>query len=204
MRNLSRVLLIVSAVSAVANTAVADTEASNVAHVVAGPYGRCYAKSVPDHIRDPEGAPRQQGRTKVFQVGDPEDVLVTLYNWFSQVLFVKCGLGDGVTVVRVGAWHRGHNARADHLAIAFYNGGKLLKRYSTLDITGSDKVNNGGLSKFKNVSVSVSHYTVFKSGPEINRTTSSDGPVFKENWVVRATTVDGRLLTFDIVTGNLR
>jgi hypothetical protein len=46
----------------------ADNEASNVSHVAAGPYGRCYAKSVPDHLYDPVDEPRQQGRTNAILI----------------------------------------------------------------------------------------------------------------------------------------
>ena len=184
--------------------AFADQEASNVAHVVAGPYGRCYAKSVPAHVYDPDGAPRQQGRTTIFRVSNSEDVLVRRFDWFSQRIFLKCGVGDDTVVVRVGAWHRGHDPRADHLAIAFYKGGKLSRRYSTLDIAGDEKAGGGGLSKYRNVSASVSHYTVFTSGPEMVRITTNVGPVFRENWVIKAKTVDGRALVFDMATGEIR
>ena len=104
MRNLSRALLIVLALPAFARSAVADDEASNVAHVVAGPYGRCYAKSVPDHVYDPADEPRQQGRTMVYRVGNSEDVLVQRLDWFSQRLFVRCGPADGIVVC---AWVHG-------------------------------------------------------------------------------------------------
>lgn len=204
MRYRSRVLLMALAVSAFASSAVADDEASNVAHVVPGPYGRCYAKSVPDHVYDPEDEPRQQGRTIVYRVGDSEDVMVQRLDWFSQRLFVRCGPADDIVVVRLGPWHRGHDPHADHLAIAFYKEGNLLKRYSTLDIAGGEKAKNGGPSIFKNVSASVSHYTVFATAPEMVKITTARGAVFEDNWVIRAKTVDGRLLTFDMGTGDLR
>jgi hypothetical protein len=186
------------------NSALADQEASNIPHVVAGPYGRCYAKSVPRHDYDPEGGPRQQGRTEVYQVDDPEDVFVQQYDWFSQVLFVRCRPGSEPVVVRVGAWHRGHNPRADHLAIAFYQGGRLIKRYSTLDVAGNEKAAEGAFSKYKNVSASVSHYTVFTSGPELTKITETAGSSLIEDWVIKATTIDGRALVFDIETGELQ
>lgn len=204
MRYRSRVLLIALAVSAFASSAVADDEASNVAHVVAGPYGRCYAKSVPDHVYDPEDEPRQQGRTMVYRVGNSEDVLVQRLDWFSKQLFVRCAPGDDIVVVRLGPWHRGHDPHADHLAIAFYKGGQLLKRYSTLDIAGGEKAENGELSPYKNVSASVSHYTVFDAAPEMVRITTAQGAIFEDNWVIRARTVDGRPLTFDIETGDFQ
>jgi len=204
MRRPRTVLLISLAGIAWASAASADDEASNVAHVVADPYGRCYAKSVPRHIYDPEGELRQQGSTKVYQVGDREDVLVQQHNWFSQRLFVRCGAGRKTSIVRMGPWQRGHNPSADHLAIAFYQGERLIKRYSTLDIAGGEQAEAGGLSEYKNVSVSVSHYTVFALAPELTRITEKVGSTFKEDWVVKATTVDGRALVFDVDTGELR
>ena len=204
MRNPSHRLLIALAWLACASSALADQEASNIPHVVAEPYGRCYAKSVPRHTYDPEDGPRQRGRTEVYQVGGSEDVLVQRYDWFSQVLFVRCRPGSESVVVRVGPWHRGHNPRADHLAIAFYQGGKLIKRYSTLDIAGTEKAEKGAFSEHKNVSASVSHYTVFALWPELTKITETIGSTFTEDWLIKATTIDGRALVFDIETGELR
>ena len=107
-------------------------------------------------------------------------------------------------VVRVGPWHRGHNPHADHLAIAFYKGGTLLRSYSTLDIAGDERAASGGLSEYRNVSASESHYTVFEQDPEMVRVTSNRGPVFTEHWIVTVTTVDGRALAFDVATGDLQ
>ena len=50
----------------------------------------------------------------------------------------------------------------------------------------------------------MSHYTVFESGPELIKVVSLDGLVFTENWVIQATTIDGRMLTFDLETGEFR
>ena len=204
MRDSGQLLLIALLGLMIASPALADDEAGNVPHVAAGPYGRCYAKSVPRHIRDPEDQPRQQGVTKVYRVGDAEDVLVNVYDWFSQRLFVRCSPTDDIVVVRAGPWQRGHDPQEDHLAIAFYRGGKLIKSYSTLDIAGGEEANDGGLSKYRNVSASVSHYTVFASGPESIKTTTADGPVFTESWEIVATTIDGRSLTFGLETGEVR
>lgn len=199
-------LLLIFAIAglAAATAARADQEASNVAHVVADPHGRCYAKSVPRHTFDPADAPRQQGHTEIYRVGEREDELLRRYGWFSQQLFVRCRAGSEPLVVRVGPWQRGHDAAADHLALAFYRGGALLKRYSTLDIAGSDEAPAGSISKFKNVSASVSHYTVFAAPPQLTRITEQAGAVFQEDWVITATTVDGPKLAFDMETGELR
>jgi hypothetical protein len=204
MRKPSIALLVALAGLAWPSSALPDQEASNIAHVAAGPYGRCYAKSVPAHVYDPDGEPRQQGHTRIYRVNNSEDVLIHQFDWFSQKIFLKCGISDDTVVIRVGALHRGHNPRADHLAIAFYKGGKLLKRYSTLEIAGGKKAIGGGLSRYGNVSTSVSHYTVFASEPEMVKMTKSVGPVFQDNWVIKAKTVDGRSLVFDIATGKAR
>ena len=201
---LHRLLLIALLGITIASPALADQEASNVAHVTAGPYGRCYAKSVPAFAYDPEGEARQQGVTKVYRVTDGEDVLVNVYDWFSQQLFVRCSLTDDTVVVRTGPWQRGQDPQADHLAIAFYSGGKLVKSYSTLDIAGDEQATDGGISKYKNVSASVSHYTVFASGPERIKITTLEGPVYFVGWQIVATTIDGRPLTFDMETGEVR
>jgi hypothetical protein len=174
---------------------LADQEAGNFAHVAAGPSGRCYAKSVPRHVYDPQGEVRQQGRTEVYRVTDSQEVLVSEYDWFSQQLFLYCGAADGITVVRVGPWQRGHVPEPEHLALAFYRDGKLLKRYSTLEIAATDPE--------RNVAASVSHYSVFESWPDLVSTTTSSGPVFTETWTIRATTIDGRSLVFDLATGEL-
>ena len=204
MRSSGQALLIALLGFSATGPALADQEASNIAHVATGPYGRCYAKSVPRYIYDPIGEPRQQGVTKVYRVSDPEDVLVHVYDWFSQRIFVNCSPVDDIMVVRAGPWHRGHDPQADHLALAFYRGGALRKSYSTLDISGAEQTTGGGISRYENVSASVSHYTVFASGPEMIRITTSDGPVYTENWWIGAATIDGRALTFDLETGDIQ
>ncbi len=103
-----------------------------------------------------------------------------------------------------GPWHRGHDADADHLAIAFYRGGKLIRSYSTLEIAGGEEAADGGTSRYKNVFATVSHYTVFQSGPEMIKVTTVDGAVYSETWSIQATTTDGRVLTFDMASGEVR
>lgn len=197
------ILLIAGAGLAWVGSAPADEEASSVAHVAAGPYGRCYAKSVPKHIYDPENGPRQAGHTVVYRVEPEQDVLLERFDWFSQKLFLKCDAGNEFSLARLGPWHRGHEPRHDHLAIAFYKNGRLLKRYSTLDIVRLASPGDAGRSGAESISVSVSHYSVFESGPEMVKIVKQDGPVFSETWVVSATTVDGDELIFSMISGEL-
>jgi hypothetical protein len=69
-----------------------DQEASNVPHVVASSFGRCYAKSVPDSLFH-----SQAGHTYVYAVRASDDTLVATYDWYSQRIFLECHVaaGDG-------------------------------------------------------------------------------------------------------------
>jgi hypothetical protein len=185
MRVIGPALLMTAAGLAWAGVTLADQEASNVAHVTAGPYGRCYAKSVPEHVYDPENAPRQAGRTDVYRVESEDDVLLERFPWFSQKLFLRCGPGGEFWLVRVGPWHRGERPRQDHLAVAFYKDGQLLKSYSTLDIVKIFDQDDTSPPRHEAVSVSVSHYSVFQSDPEMAKVVEQDGPVFSESWVIK-------------------
>ena len=75
---------------------------------------------------------------------------------------------------------------------------------ATLEIAGGEEAADGGISRYKNVSASVSHYTVFQSGPEMIKVTTVDGAVYSETWSIQATTIDGRVLTFDMASGEVR
>lgn len=162
-----------------------DDEASNVPHVTASSYGRCYAKAVPDSLYG------QAGRTRAYWVRAREDSLLASYDWFSQRIFLECNVatGDGpvaLSLVRFGPWARGQEAKRQDLALAFYRGPRLLRRYSTLDVAGRPS----------NVSASESHYTVIDS-------------VIGYRWVggnryrFDVRTTDGRVLSFDPATGGL-
>jgi hypothetical protein len=89
------------------------------------------------------------------------------------------------------------------LAVAFYKNGQLLKSYSTLDIIETPDLDDTGQVRNESVSVSVSHYGVFQSDPEMVRVVQQDGPVFSESWTITATTIDGRELVFSVTSGEL-
>jgi hypothetical protein len=181
----------------------ADQEASNVPHVSAGPGGRCYAKSVPKDYYDLDDA-RQAGHTRIYRVETGGDTLLDAYDWFSQTIFLLCDVGPQreTAAVRLGPWQRGHDPKPDHLAIAFYLGGQLRKAYSTLDIAGPERA-SGSSPWHENVSASVSHYTVFVEPLRMVRLVTEANGVFQESWTIEATTVDGRVLAFDIPSGDI-
>jgi hypothetical protein len=88
--------------------------------------------------------------------------------------------------------------------LAFYRDGQLIKKYSTLEIAGGDLNTEPSFSKYKNVSASVSHYTVFQEFPALAIITHQDGSVFREESVIKAVTIDNRELIFDLSTGLIR
>lgn len=135
----------------VASVCLGDQEASNVPHLSADEYGRCYAKSVPAESYG------QAGVTRVYRVEAGDDQLVHTFDWYANQLYIACnvsapGKPAAISLVRFGPWHRGHFANQEDLALAIYWGGELVASYSTLDIAGSAG----------NVSASVSHYTVIE------------------------------------------
>jgi len=171
---------------AAANSAQADTEGPNRAHVVTGVvsgelHNGCYAKSVPAARRGAKGV------TKVYEVHSGDDRLIATHKWYAKKLYLRCRRGgDGtmkVTIVRLGPRQRGHQASKTHLAIAFYAGSRELARYSTLDLAGRPD----------NVQRSVSHYRIIRRIKGFGY----------EN-LFRIELIDGRSLSFNLATGKVR
>jgi|CXWL01.1.fsa_nt_gi hypothetical protein len=177
--------LAISGLFLTAPFASADDEASNQPLVVASEYGNCYAKSIPS------ASYGNEGQTRVYIVETGADTLVTTYDWYANRLFLECNVADssGVTalsVVAFGPWARGQEARDDVLALAFYWNGRLLRRYSTLDIA----------RRPNNVSASVSHYSVID---EVLGYQWADGNRY--HFAIR--TIDNRVITFDPGAGTI-
>lgn len=158
----------------------ADDEASNIVYVKSSQYGRCYAKCIPAEMYG------SKGKTKVYVVREDGDLLETSYDWYSREVYLQ-NTDRGIAVVRMGPWARGQKASREDLAIGFYLSGKTLKEYSTLDIAGAPE----------NVSRSVSHYTVFKKIVGIRWVSGNE-------YVFDTETIDGRTISFDIRTGEIK
>ena len=122
------------------------------------------------HPCDAVGPDRNLIDTHGSLLHNSENIPVQQFGWFSQQLFVRCGPGDDISVVRVGPWHRGHNPGTDHLAIAFYKGAKLLKRYSTLDIAGGERVRNSG-----DLQLPLAHQGRNRAAVDVDRLSSDKG-----------------------------
>jgi hypothetical protein len=112
------------------------------------------------------------------------DQLESSYPWYSQEVYLF-DMSGGVSVVRLGPSARGQAAKREDLAIGFYFSGETLKEYSTLDIAGTPD----------NVGRSVSHYRGFKEVAGYRET--KGGAVFA------VVAVDGRVISFDVRTGEI-
>jgi hypothetical protein len=168
------------ALCAVAACARADDEAGNRAYVQASEWGAFYAKSVPAEVYG------TKGYTQIFRVvATGSDEPLHRYSWYSPEVFLEGFLGtNDVYVAQLGPSSRGREASADHLAIAFFKNGSLLKAYSTLDIAG----------KPANVAASESHYQVFGERLGFRRP-------FGNQLVFDVDDLRGSRLTFDAETG---
>jgi hypothetical protein len=101
--------------------------ASNTVYIKSGPYGRYYAKAIPDEPYGPKGV------TRIYVVNKGEDQLIETYPWYSQDINLQHTLW-GMSVVRIGTCRMAQEVSQDDLAIGLYLAGKTLKEYSTLDV----------------------------------------------------------------------
>lgn len=147
-------------------------------------HGGYYAKCVPGSIFGSNGA------TRIYRVENEQEVLVQAYDWYSTQIYVS-GANKGISVVRFGPWNPGTRANASDLALGLYYDGKHLKSYSTLDIVGRPD----------NVQASVSHYTWCKRVLGYGHNISPGSSNLTYGFSIE--TLDGRILCFDVRTGEL-
>jgi archaellum component FlaF (FlaF/FlaG flagellin family) len=88
----------------------------------------------------------------------------------------------------MGRWPRGRELADEHLAVAFYNGGQLIKKYSTLDL-----VKDGSAIKR-----TTSHYFWLAGTPQLEL-----APEFGSEDIFTLITLDNIQYTFDITTGEI-
>jgi len=164
----------------------ADEEAANKPQIFTGIMtgdlnNGCYAKSVPTAHWG------MAGTTQVYAVRKGKDRLIARFPWYARKLYLQCRRGTNgaitVTLVRFGPWQRGQQASKDHFAIGFYENGRALATYSTLDLAGRPD----------NVRPSVSHYRV------IRKIVGFDG-----SRRFRIVLTDGRRLVFDLESGAMQ
>ena len=167
----------------------ADQPEFPYAYVASSPGGRFYFRMVPTV----EGSvDRSDGFGIAYRVGNDEsdEILWRTEGWYSFEVFLSF---DGRCLVAMGPWNGGSRPSNDHLALAFYRDGKLLREYSTADL-----VEDGS-----KVTTSASHYTwlardawVPPSDPDPNHE-----PRFVRPVIFELTTVDGIVYRFDATSG---
>jgi len=189
--NLTNFLFVViAAILCVTSVIYADEEPSKDVRVISSADGYYYARTIPQG----KAFDATNGITRIYRVGIKEDELLDIYNWYAWGLDLV-STGRGISVVRLGRWASGYEARKEDFAIGFYLGGKTIKEYSTLDIAGGRG----------NVSRSISHYRVFKEVGNIKYQWGSinlDTNTVPE-FIVKTLTTDGRCLEFDVTTGEI-
>ncbi|MFZ3072317.1 MAG: hypothetical protein WA162_03660 [Thermodesulfobacteriota bacterium] len=124
-----RAVLIVLFVLISCSPSAADEEMAPYPYVVTTD-GRFYFEMTPD----PEAKyDHDKGYGTLFEINNDgtEKVLWKVDGWYAFKTYIS---HDGKYLVRMGNWPRGHEPSDEHLAIAFYKEGKLLKSYSTKDL----------------------------------------------------------------------
>jgi hypothetical protein len=157
----------------------ADDEAPNHAYVRSTQSGRYFFKMVPgakSYYRHDEGT------GICYSVGrDGKDREIwRITGWYAFKTYLT---DDGRYLVRLGNWPRERQPTDKDLGIAFYDRGKLLKRYSTKDLI-KDK---------SKVQPSVSHYQYRKKVIGFDKPNKRFGLV----------TVDDVTWSFDVRTGKV-
>ncbi len=166
--------------------AMADREMAPYPYVVSGQAaGRHYFRMLP--ATDPS----QVGVGTMLRVGqDGDEVLWKVEGWYARRCFVHEG-ATGPVLIRLGNWPRGRAPAKEHLGLAFYRDGRLLKEYSTADL-----VKDPG-----KVEASVSHYPFldWDKPPRLAHESGPDG----WRWVFSLVSADGVLWRFDPETGEV-
>lgn len=156
----------------------ADLEALPFPYTTTTENGHFYFKMIPDSSYDDTN----KGTGTCFEVtgGETDKILWKTTGWYSYQVFLS---EDGVYLVRMGNWARGHEVSAEDLAVAFYKNGELIKSYSTKDL----------IKDASAIQRTVSHYFW-----------SAKTPVFKphENKLIIVTT-DNLEYIFDISNGGI-
>lgn len=147
-------------------------------YVAASSNGKYYFKMLPD---PKEKFAITKGKGILYEVTKrgKDKELWRVSGWYSFSTYIY---DDGKHLVRIGNWYGGGPSSGD-VAIAFYENGKLLKSYSTLDI----------LKNPSNAPKSVSHYSYLK---EISG-------FYKGTEMFSIITVEDIEYTFDATTGEI-
>jgi hypothetical protein len=107
----------------------ADTEALPYPYVSVSADGRYYFKMLPDP-KDMCDENKSKGTMFEVSATGPDKALWSVSGWYARKTYVSC---DGKYLVRMGNWPRGAPSK-NHIAVAFYMNGELVKSHSTVDL----------------------------------------------------------------------
>jgi hypothetical protein len=157
---------------------LADSPAAPVAYVVTSSSGRYTFHMLP--------ADEDSGVAYEIKPSGGLKEIWRVKGWYSFKVFLA---DDGRHLVRMGPWNEGSNPTPDHLAVAFYRDGILLKSYSTAEL----------VKDHSKIVSSVSHYRWLAG-----RDDEAEGPQLGWNGQFTLTTVDGINYRFDVTNGEIR
>ncbi|MEK7880662.1 MAG: hypothetical protein AAB210_02045 [Deltaproteobacteria bacterium] len=146
-----RTVLIVLFVLISCSPSAADKEARPYPYVATANNGRFYFKMSPDP-NDPNAQwDLGKGYGTLFEINNDgtEKALWKVEGWYAFTTYIS---NDGKYLVRMNIWPGGQEPSDEHLAIAFYKNGKLLKSYSTKDLIKNPSV----------IRPMISHYSYLK------------------------------------------
>lgn len=167
--------------------AYADSEAMPIPRITAAKHGTCYFKMMPSKLNhDKSGEVYEKEEAfgiayKLDHEGSAKEIWKTK-GWYAFEVYVSSNCEN---LVRMGNWSRGVEPEKSDLAVAFYNNGKLIKRYSTADL-----INNK-----KSVSRSISHYS-WQANDALY-------PLLKYDNTFQIKTIENKIYVFDVITGEI-
>jgi len=169
----------------------ADSESTPIAQVMTSESGTAFFKMVPGDFWLPKD--RQTGVQPhgiAYQVNQEGRVseLWRVEGWYAWKVYLS---DDGRFMVRMGPWSCGGYARKEDLAVAFYDNGKLLREYSTLEL----------LKDPSRVVRSVSHYEWMVDGGRSWRNPDLEPDLHEYDKTFSLATCDGWKYTFSLETG---
>jgi len=136
------------------NNVAADEEQSTYPCVSASYGGRYFFKMIPG-AKDYYGHDSGSGVMCAINRDGSITELWRVSGWYAFQTFPSY---DGDCLVRLGNWPRGRRPLGEHLAVAFYKKGELVKQYSTIDL----------IKDQSKVQSSVSHYQYQDRVPGFN------------------------------------
>jgi hypothetical protein len=171
-------LVLLAAVEPAPASTCLDSGAAPYPYVTASRGGSRYLKMVPDN---------GGGVGTVYKVGRDSDIAEWKFEgWYAFTTFLS---SEGRFIARMGDSPSGDKPSPDHLAVAFYDRGVLVKQYSTRDLIEDDS----------KVEPSASHYQFWKHDQPHGFTY----PMRNGNLCFSLITIDGIRYLFEPGTGEI-